>query len=119
MMNNKGQTLIFFIVILPILLLTLMFIIDLSNMNYEKNKLDNLAKEVIEYKLDGKKDEEINSLIRLSDDTIKYELYSNKVILKKEYKPIFLKINRDEIKSIYTGYNLKTKKVIKKGDSNE
>lgn len=117
MMNNKGQTLIFFVVILPILLLVLMFIIDLSTMNYEKNKLDNLAKECMNYKIDGKPDDKIKELIKLSDDTIEYEIYSNKIILKKEYNPIFLKINSNEIKSVYTGYKLKTKKVIKKGDS--
>ena len=52
-MNNKGQTLIFFVVILPILLCIFMLIIDLCTMNYEKNKLDNLAYDVMEYKLKG------------------------------------------------------------------
>lgn len=116
MMNNKGQTLIFFVVILPILLLVFMFFIDLSSMNYEKNKLDNLAKECISYMIDGKSEDSIEELIKLSDDNIEYEIYSNKIILKKEYNPIFLTINSNEIKSVYTGYKLKNKKVIKKGE---
>lgn len=115
-MNNKGQTLIFFVVFLPVLLIIFMFIIDLSIMNYEKNKLDNIAKECLEYKLDGKSDDKIIQLIQLNDNTIKYEIYTNKIILTKEYNPIFLKIGSNEIKSVYTGYKLKNKEVIKKGE---
>lgn len=114
-MNNKGQTLIFFVVILPILLLVFMLVIDLSAMNYEKNKLDNLARECMTYKIDGKSDDKIKELIRLSDDNIEYEIYGNKIILVKEYDPIFLKINSNEIKSVYTGYKLRNKKIIKRG----
>lgn len=115
-MNNKGQTLIFFVVILPVLLIIFMFIIDLSIMNYEKNKLDNLAKECMEYKFDGKSDLKIEELIKLNDDTIEYQIYNNKIVLKKEYNPIFIKINKGNIKSVYTGYKLETKNVIRRGE---
>ena len=118
-MNNKGQTLIFFVVILPILLCIFMLIIDLCTMNYEKNKLDNLAYDVMEYKLKGKTDEKVINYIKYSDKDIAYNIYQNKVILQKEYKPIFIKIGSSKIKSVYTGYTINNKNVIKKGDSNE
>lgn len=119
MMNNKGQTLIFFVIILPVILFIFMFTIDLGILNYEKNKLDSVAKKSMEYKLDGKNDDEIVKFVNLNIDDAKIKIYNNKVILKKEYKSMFLKVNIDEIKSVYTGYRLNNKNIIKKGGTSE
>ena len=116
MLNKKGQTLIFFVVILPVLLFIFMFVIDLGYMNYEKTKLDNLAKECVSYKLDGKKNKEVIKFIRLNSNDVEYDIYVNKVILRKKYSPIFLNFNLKEIKSVYVGYKSGNKNVIKKGD---
>lgn len=118
-MNNKGQTLIFFVVILPIILCMFMIVIDLCTMSLEKNKLDNLAYNSLEYKLNGETDEKVIKFIKYSDEDIDYDIYQNKVILEKEYDPIFIKIGSSKIKSVYTGYTLNNKNVIKKGDNNE
>ncbi len=113
MKDNKGQTLIFFIIFLPIILFILIFIIELSNMNYEKNKLDNLTYTLILYKLDNK---DIYKLLNENDKNIKCTISNDEIELKKKYKFIFFKILSDDeyIKSKYKGYIKNNKKVIKK-----
>ena len=41
-MNNKGQTLILFLLVIPIIVGFLAFFIDISMVNYEKNRLDGI-----------------------------------------------------------------------------
>ena len=41
-LNNKGQSLVMFICLLPILLLIVLAIVDVSRMVIEKNKLNNI-----------------------------------------------------------------------------
>lgn len=113
MKDNKGQTLVFFIILLPIILFILIFIIELSNMNYEKNKLDNLTYTIVSYKLDNKN---VYELLKENDKNIKLTISNNEIELKKKYKYIFFKILSDDeyIKSKYKGYIKNNKKVIKK-----
>jgi hypothetical protein len=115
-MNNKGQTLIFFVILLPIILFVFIFLVDLANMNYEKNKLNNLAYALVSYKLDYKSDDDIKDILNKNDKDVICNITYNGVELKKKYKPIFFKIlGSDEfITSKYTGYIKNGKKVIKK-----
>ena len=46
-MNNKGQVLVLFIIILPILLLGCACLVDSSYMLYQKNRLDNINYDVM------------------------------------------------------------------------
>lgn len=46
-MNNKGQVLVLFIIILPILLLGAACLVDSSYMLYQKNRLDNINYDVL------------------------------------------------------------------------
>ena len=48
MMNNKGQTLIAFVIILPIFILFLAFIVDTGMLLKEKSKLNGCTKTIIE-----------------------------------------------------------------------
>ena len=41
-MNNRGQSLILFVLIIPIVVVFLAFFIDLSMVNYEKNRLNGI-----------------------------------------------------------------------------
>ena len=71
-MNNKGQVLVLFIIILPILLLGCACLIDSSYMLYQKNRLDNINYDV----LDSIKtkinltEEDVERLILLNDAKI-------------------------------------------------
>lgn len=127
MMNNKGQTLVIFIVFLPLLLIILASIVDIGFVYYEKNKLDNLNIMVIDYGIshldDDKLTEKIENLIKKNDKKIKLksiELESNKLelTLSKKIKSTFGKIigiNKYNITSKYIGTNIEYKKSIKKG----
>ena len=48
-LNNKGQSLVMFICLLPILLLIVLAIVDVSRMVIEKNKLNNINNIAIWY----------------------------------------------------------------------
>ena len=127
MKNNKGQTLVIFIVVLPLLMIIMATVIDISLMYYEKNKLDNLNMMVTEYGINHLEDkdlkEKINELINENDDEIKskkIETSENNVTitLSKETKSTFGKIIGIEkyiITSKYIGTNIEDKKEIKKG----
>ena len=47
MKNNKGQVLVLFIMILPVIFIGVACIIDSSYMMYQKNRLDNINRDVL------------------------------------------------------------------------
>ena len=117
-MNNKGQTLVIFIIILPLIILAMAFIVDTGLMIINKSKLDSTSKVIIDKYYDYEGD--INLIVKeyLENNNIKYTNYSvrkdsnlaieiestidsifGKVINLKEYK----------IKSKITGYKVNDK----------
>ena len=52
-LNNKGQSLVLFIVIIPIIIGIMVMVIDIGNVIYEKQELDNINKIVLEEGLDN------------------------------------------------------------------
>lgn len=46
-MNSKGQTLVEFIIILPVFLIILFYVIDFGRIIYSKNKLENNLNDVV------------------------------------------------------------------------
>ena len=71
-MNNKGQVLVLFIMILPVLLLGAAVLIDSSYMVYQKNRLDNINYDVLNSLKDKTSltEEEIERLISMNDAEI-------------------------------------------------
>ena len=69
-LNNKGQSLVLFIMIIPILLLIMVFVYDMGMLLYEKDRLSNIVNMAIDYGLDNKEvsDEEIRELINKNTD---------------------------------------------------
>ena len=72
MKNNKGQVLVLFVMILPIIFIAVAWIIDSSYMMYQKNRLDNINRDVLNSVSDkiNVKEEEIRELIHLNDAEI-------------------------------------------------
>ena len=73
-LNNKGQVLVLFVIILPILLLLILAVIEVGNINLEKAKTKNTIKEIIETNLknyDENTNFRINTLIETNIDDIK------------------------------------------------
>ena len=73
-MNNKGQVLVLFVIILPVILLALLIIIQFGKLYLKKRATTNIIKDTIEYGLKHTQDEQIenklNNLIETNIDDI-------------------------------------------------
>lgn len=95
-MDNKGQSLVLFVIIIPILLGVLAFVIDLGLINLEKDKLDNINIMVIEYGLENINTvtvKDLDDLIKENDSIVLSDISitsdSIVIILNKEVDSIF------------------------------
>lgn len=86
--NNKGQALVLFVLILPIIFLLLVSIIDIGKMSNLKNKLTDICNIAIDYGLDNLSDpliyDKINELIIKNDnniDDIDIKIIDNKIYI--------------------------------------
>ena len=110
-LNNKGQSLAMFVVIIPIFALLLTLIYDVSSAIYEKNRLSNTSQMVIDYGLDNIDNVNENDLINLTiknmDDL---ELIS--VDIKNNYIEVILEKKVTGIIGNMFGFDLKKVKPI-------
>lgn len=119
-MNNKGQTLVLFVLILPIIIFIMLLVIDVSNMFITKQELNNINKMVLNYGLDiieeenidSKLEELINKNISVNEHTIRIDNGIIEVEIKKNIQGIVTKKKIYEVKSTYKGYIEEDKKVI-------
>lgn len=121
-LNNKGQSLVMFILIIPILLLIMILVIDLGNIIVNKTHLDNTNYIVIDYALEHLEEEDLEDkvlgLINANNGggtETKIEINNEKVLIttKKEVKGLLT--NTIKIKTIissYEGYLENNKKII-------
>lgn len=86
--KNKGQALIEFILLLPIIFLIILTIIDVSLVFYNKNHLENVLNDVIVLVNEKKSEEEIKNIL---DNDISFEIKFNEgyatITLKQKIKP--------------------------------
>ena len=80
MKNNKGQALVEFILILPVILAILLVIIDLGKIFNEKNTLENTSIDIIELYKNGKSIDEIKD--KYFDISITTNIDNNYLTLK-------------------------------------
>lgn len=123
-MNNKGQSLVTFVLVLPILLLILLTIYDIGNMVLLKNELRNISYIVLDYGisnvdddnliqdmkalvLKNKSDVDDISIAKDDDGRIHVLLYDT-VNTKISFSNIF------KIKVSYVGYMDDNKKIIER-----
>ena len=67
-MNNKGQSLVFFILLLPIIFLIIGMLFDLSKVLNEKLKIKDIEEDYIYYlKKNTDKEEEVDSFLNKND----------------------------------------------------
>ena len=119
-MNNKGQTLVLFVLILPIIIFIMLLVIDVSNMFITKQELNNINKIVLNYGLDIieeenidiKLEELINKNILNNEHTIRIDNGIIEVEIKKNIQGIITKKKIYEVKSTYKGYIEEDKKII-------
>lgn len=122
-MGNKGQTLVIFVLILPIILLLFTFIWEVGNLNLTINKYETEIKNTIKYGLNHLDDENLkdnltNLLKANLDGDINVEI-NNRVIkinVKQKYEALFNNLlnNRFDINLTYNGYIENEKLIIQK-----
>ena len=126
MLNNKGQSLVLFIVVLPILLLILVLVIDIGRIIVLKQELDNINKITLDYGLDNLEIDNLNDkmveIIKLNNneiDDININLENNKLYIELNIDmggmlSELVDITIFDIKSSYVGYVEDNKKIIER-----
>ena len=106
-MNNKGQTLVIFVLFIPIFALVLTMVINKSNMYYDKRNMENIIKEAINYGLNNIEDENIENKINIFiSKNIECEKEIN---IENDEITIELTKENETIKKIYCYGNIKVK----------
>ena len=92
-MNNKGQTLILFVILVPIFILLLAFVVDTGLILKEHTKLNNTIKSVLkttyEIRLDSDYQEKVTNLIdknNIPTLNLKIEVIDNSIKIQNEYQ---------------------------------
>lgn len=87
MLNNKGQSIVIFAIILPLLLLFITYVYDVSSVQYEKNRINSIA-EIAKNSVS----EDKCSIVEKNDNKITCTKEGTKIILSKRIKSIFGRI---------------------------
>lgn len=98
-LNNKGQSLVMFIIFMPVLLLMLTLVYDIGNGLYEKEKISNVNYMAVSYGLDNIDKVEEQDLI---DIIMKNTNNLDNISVNIENDTIDIKIDKD-IKGIIGG----------------
>lgn len=89
MLNNKAQSLVIFVLCLPVFLLFIAYVFDMVNSNYEKKKLDGIIETLKMTDLD---DQSMCELAYKNDEKVKCSIDNTALTLEKEIKSLFGKI---------------------------
>ena len=125
-MNNKGQSLVLFVILIPVLFIILFMVYEIGNLLLLKEKLDNINYITIDYGLDNidtlelqtkltdmiikNKDDIDNINIIIENNTIKISLkdkLDNKASILKNFDSL-------DVTSNYIGYFDNNNKIIRK-----
>lgn len=107
--NNKGQSLIMFVLIIPIFLLILTLVYDVGNAIYEKDRLSNTNYLTIEYGLnniDTVTENDLKNLIEQNTSNLKY------IYVTIEENQIEIKMEKDAKSIIGKMFNFNLVKII-------
>lgn len=107
-MNNKGQALVEFVLILPVFILILFVIIDFGMIINTKNSLENRSVDVVSFVKNDKNNEEINRLYEDINIDITYNNDYINIILSKDVDVITPGLNR----ILSDPYTVKVERVI-------
>lgn len=122
MVNNKGQTLVIFVLILPILLLLFALIWELGNLSITINKYENTIQDVIEYGLNNQNQENLETILtNLFKANIQGEIQIEiknyiKINVRQKYDALYNNLfnHKFDINITYIGYKNNGKIIIKK-----
>ena len=126
MLNNKGQSLVLFVIVLPILLLIVILVIDIGKALVLKQELKNISNIVLDYGLDNLYKEEIKfelvNLVELNNneiDNVNINIDDSKIYieLSEDVKGTFsgiIDISVFNVETSYVGYIKDNNKVIER-----
>ena len=123
-MNNRGQSLVLFVLLIPLVLMILYAVYEIGRMTLLKHELDNINTIALDYGIDKINDEnidiEIKELIEKNKndiDKIDIKILDDKMYITLEdslskktslFKNVFI------VKSSYVGYMNNDKKIIER-----
>ena len=103
-MNNKGQTLVLFVMILPIALLLIYFVYTRIMLYGEKKHMEDIANSICRYYHNDKAIEELEEIIEANDKDYSYKIKEEnntiKIIIVKEINNLLNK--KDKVKTELT-----------------
>lgn len=92
-MNNKGQVLVIFVVLIPIILTLVAYVFDKCYLLYENKKLSDIANIVCDYSITSSNKESVYQLALENDNEIsKIQIDNDNLILEKNVNSIFGKV---------------------------
>lgn len=116
-MNNKGQVLPIFVILLPIIILIISYIVDIGLMYSEKRRIVNITSDAINYYFDSKNQDNtleiLNKNIKNGEFNINVDSEFITINVKKEHKSSFNIINLNNTINITYKGNLNTRRIIK------
>lgn len=121
-MNNKGQSLVVFVLILPVLLLLFALIWEIGNLGLTINKYETAIKDTIEYGLNNQNkenlEETLTSLLKANiEGDIQIEINNYiKINVTKKYNALYNNLfnHKFDIDLTYIGYKENNQIIIKK-----
>lgn len=110
MKNNKGQALVEFVILIPVLMLLILSIFDLGNIILKKYKLENELDIIINY-YNNNDEQLMNSYASMKDISIKKERKNNNMIdIKVSYE---VNINTPVLNKIMgENYQIETSRIV-------
>ena len=116
-MNNRGQVLVIFVILLPIFLMILALVIDLGLLSIEKRKLSNNTYDAVEYFLESNDKDKTTKLLENNLNNVEISVNDKddyvEITVIKEYKSLYNIIsNNKEISITYKGIK-ESKEIIK------
>lgn len=110
MKNNKGQALVEFVILIPVLMLLILSIFDLGNIILKKYKLENELDTIINY-YNNNDEQLMNSYASMKDISIKKERKNNNMIdIKVLYE---VNINTPVLNKIMgENYQIETSRIV-------
>lgn len=125
-MNNKGQVLVCFVIIIPILFMLVALVVNLGIFSIEKRKLSNVVQDTIKYGLNHIDDNNIQGTLtdliikndpKLNKDNIKIIIDNNEIAITvlKDYHGLFkYLVNNQKLNISYKGHIIDSKIIITK-----
>lgn len=97
-LNSKGQTLIMFILLIPLILVIMALVVDTSFVYKEKIKFQSVTKTIMKTTYENKDATDFNDkIINLYK---KNEIYTNNIVIKVNSDSVVIK-NQAKVKSIF------------------